>query len=289
MSRVSSKDGTTLGFEKTGQGPPLILVGGAFQDRAGLAAHAALLSPHLTVFNYDRRGRGESGDTQPYAVEREIEDIDAMIQAAGGSAAVFGGSSGAVLALEAAAAGLSITELALYEPPCVVDDTRPPLPQGFVTRLRELIGSGRRGDAAAAYMIEGAQVPAEMVAQMRDSAMWPEAEVFAQTLVYDAEIMGDLMSGLPLRAQRWSSVTMPTLVMDGGDSPAWARNAVAQLAHVLPNAERRTLDGQVHNVAPPALAAALQDFLAVRAGVGGGRLSAEHPRAQTPSRPPDRA
>src|ERR1700704_1856574 len=133
---TTSKDGTTIAFDKTGRGPALILTGGAFQDRSALAAHAALLSSRFTIYNYDRRGGGESGDNPSYDVEREIEDIDALIQEAGGSALLFGGSSGAVLALEAAAHGLSIPKLALYEPPFVVDGTRTPVPEGFVEQLK---------------------------------------------------------------------------------------------------------------------------------------------------------
>src|SRR5258708_38930052 len=162
MPRITSKDGTTIGFDKTGRRPALILVGGAFQDRSALAPHAELLAPHFTVYNYDRRGRGESGDNQPYDIEREIEDIDALIQEAGGSALLFGGSSGAVLALDAAAHGLSITKLALYEPPFVVDDTREPLPEDFLAQLKAMIGAGRRGDAAEAFMTKGAHVPVEV-------------------------------------------------------------------------------------------------------------------------------
>ena len=260
MPHVTSKDGTKIAFTKMGQGPALILVGGAFQDRSGLSAHAALLSAHFAVINYDRRGRGESGDNQPYLVEREIEDIDALIQEAGGSALLFGGSSGAVLALDAAAYGLSITKLALYEPPFVVDDTRKSLPEDFLTRLKAMIASGRRGDAAEAFMTMGANVPVEVVSAMRNAASWPEVEAVAHTLIYDAMIMDGTMVGKPLPVGRWTSVSMPTLVMDGGKSPDWARNAVQALVRVLPNAQRRTLQAQEHGVTPEALAPVLEEF-----------------------------
>jgi len=258
---VTSPDGTPIAFDKTGRGPALILTGGAFQDRSGLAAHAALLSSHFTVYNYDRRGRGESGDHPPYAVEREIDDLDALIQAAGGSALLFGGSSGAVLALDAAAYGLPIAKLALYEPPFVVHDTRQPLPDDFTRQLQEMLAAGRRGDAAQAFMTMGANVPPEVVAAMRQAPFWPATEAAAHTLVYDALIMGGTMSGQPLPAARWAAVTMPTLVMDGGQSPAWARHAVQALVSLLPHAQRRTLPGQEHNVAPAALAPVLAEFL----------------------------
>ncbi len=263
MPQLTSKDGTTIGFSKTGHGPALILVEGAFQDRSGLAAHAALLSSHFTVYNYDRRGRGESSDNQPYDVEREIEDIDALIQQAGGSALLFGGSSGAVLALDAAAHGLSITKLALYEPPFVVDDTRNPVPEDFVEQLKTMIASSRRADAAEAFMTTGANVPVEAVADMRSAPFWPAVEAVAHTLIYDATIMDGTMSGKPLPAERWASVTMPTLVMDGGQSPAWARNAVQALVSILLNAQRRTLQDQVHGVTPEALAPILEEFFLI--------------------------
>lgn len=259
MPYITSKDGTRIGFDKTGHGPALIMVGGAFQDRSGLAEHAALLEPYFTVYNYDRRGRGESGDNQPYAVKREIEDIDALIQDAGGTASLFGGSSGAGLALDAAQK-LNITRLALYEPPFVVDNTREPVPANFVEQLTEMIAAGRRGDAAAAFMTTGANMPAEVVAEMRKAPFWPGAESAAHTLIYDARIMDGTMTGKPLPIQRWTSVTMPTLVMDGSKSPAWARNAVQALVEILPNAVRRTLEGQDHGVTPEALAPILKEF-----------------------------
>src|SRR6266508_3880536 len=154
MGAAFSKDGTKITYDKTGQGPALILVAGAFQDRLAMGAYAEPLSKHFTVYNYDRRGRGESGDTQPYAVEREIEDIDGLIEEAGGSARVCGISSGAVLALDAAAAGLSIEKLALYEAPFIVDDSRPPQAEDYVPQLNGFLASGKRGDAVRSFMRE---------------------------------------------------------------------------------------------------------------------------------------
>src|SRR5947199_6861992 len=120
MRTVISKDGTALAFDQSGQGPALILVAGATATRLAEAALSAHLAPHFTVFAYDRRGRGDSGDTAPYAVEREVEDLEALIREAGGSAFVFAISSGAALALEAAASRLNVKKLALYEPPFMV-------------------------------------------------------------------------------------------------------------------------------------------------------------------------
>jgi pimeloyl-ACP methyl ester carboxylesterase len=262
LRKVRSKDGTAIAFDQSGDGPAIILVGGAMSTRSASVPLAALLAPHFTVFAYDRRGRGDSGDTAPYAVEREVDDLAALISQAGGSAFVCGHSSGAALALEAAARGLAITKLALYEPPFIVDDSRPPLPGDYVTQLTELIASGRRGDAVAYFMTTGVGLPVEAVAQMRHDPMWPALEDVAHTLPYDGTIMGDTMRGNPLPLKRWASVTVPTLVMDGGESPAWQRTAVQALVDVLPQAQRRTLEGQTHGVAPDALAPVLEEFFA---------------------------
>ncbi|KQL44023.1 hydrolase [Brevibacillus choshinensis] len=264
MRKVISKDGTTIAFDKTGNGPAIVLICAAFQTRSDpmMPQLASLLSPHFTVFNYDRRGRGDSGDTATYAVEREVEDIEALINEAGGSASVFGMSSGAVLALEAARK-LAIESLALYEPPFVVDSTRPPLPENYLPQLKELISSGHRGDAVEYFLTKAADVPADFVASMRSAPFWPAMEDVAHTLVYDGTIMGDTMSGNPLPAERWSSVSIPTLVMGGGKSPEYQQNAVKALVNVLPNAKRRILEGQDHNVAPDLLAPVLTDFFSM--------------------------
>ncbi len=239
MNTVTSKDGTSIAFDRSGEGAAVILVGGAIQHRAidpSTARLAELLSSTFTVVHYDRRGRGDSGDTAPYAVEREIEDIDALIQDAGGSASLFGMSSGAVLSLDAADRGLGITKLALYEPPLMVDDSRPPVPQDYRERLSAMLSEGRRGDAVELFMTEAVGLPAEAVSPMRGAPFWPGLESVAHTLPYDDAIMGDLTSGKPLPAARWARVTIPTLVIDGGESPAWARNAVQAIVDVLPQA-----------------------------------------------------
>jgi pimeloyl-ACP methyl ester carboxylesterase len=265
MRQVRSKDGTTIAFESTGQGPAIILVGGALSDRSGAGPLASLLAPYFTVFAYDRRGRGDSGDTPPYAVQREFEDIDALIQVAGGSAFAFGGSSGAVLALEAAAAGLAITKLAMYEPPFIIDDTRPPLPQDYVARMQELVSAGRHGDAVEFFMTAGVGVPAEMVAQMRSAPMWSALEKMAHTLPYDGNIMGYNMAGNPLQTARWANVAIPALIMDGGESPEWLHHAARGVADLLPNAQYRTLEGQTHTINPPVIAPVLIEFFQLEA------------------------
>lgn len=225
-----------------------------------MSVYAGPLSEHFAVYNYDRRGRGESGDTQPYAIGREIEDIDALIQEAGGSAFVFGGSSGGALTLDAAAQGSKITKLAVYEPPFVVDDSRDPVPEDIVDQLKDMIASGRRGEAAEVFMTRGSLMPADMVAGMRTQPFWPNVEAVAHTLVYDAEIMDGTMQGNPLPVDRWASIKIPTLVIYGGAGPAWSRNAAEALFKLLPHAERRILEGQFHELPPEVLAPVLEQF-----------------------------
>lgn len=262
MEKVRSSDGTAIAFDRSGEGPPVILIGGAIQHRAmdpTTEKLAALLAPRFTVSHYDRRGRGDSGDTEPYAVEREVEDLEALVEEAGGSAFLYGMSSGGALALEAAARGVAATKLALYEPPFMVGVARARAPADFATRLSELTATGRRGDAVELFLSEGPGVPADVIAQMRNEPIWPAMESVAHTLAYDTTIMGDQES---LLAERAPSVTAPTLVIDGGASPPWMRNAAQALAEKLPNARRRTLEGQTHQVAPEALGPVLVEFFA---------------------------
>ena len=261
MNSVISKDGTHIAYDKLGEGPPVVLVGGAFNTRTfgpngGLVP---LLAERFTVINYDRRGRGESTDTTPYAVEREIEDLEALIETAGGSAHVFGISSGAALALEAANRGLAIDKLALYEAPFIVDDSRAPLPNDYLPRLQGMVAADRRSDAIRLFMRQGVGVPAVFVAMMRIMPAWSKLKAVAPTIIYDAAIVNDYRKGEPLPSDRWTSVTMPTLVAAGGKSPEWMRNAMRELAEVL-DAEHRTLEGQTHIVKPEALAPVLVDF-----------------------------
>jgi pimeloyl-ACP methyl ester carboxylesterase len=235
-------------------------VGGALSDRSGAEPLAAKLAPHFTVFAYDRRGRGDSGDTGPYAVDREVEDIEALVVEAGGTTFLFGHSSGAVLGLEAARTLPSrITRLAMYEPPFILDDSRPPMPDDFTTRLAELISTGRRGDAVELFLTLGPGLPAEALAGMRNTPFWPKMEAMAHTLAYDTAIMGDTMSG-SASLERWSSVTVPTLVLAGGASPSWQHHGVQALADILPQVQRRTLEGQDHGADPEILGAVLTEF-----------------------------
>ena len=265
-SHVTSKDGTRIAYEKTGAGPALVIVAGALSDRSNATRLATLLSEHFTVLNYDRRGRGESTDTSPYAVEREVEDIEALIDAAGGSASLFGSSSGAVLALEAASRlPTKVRRQVLYEPPFIVDDSRPPVPADMLARVTELVAQGKRGDAVSAFMIDGVGVPAEMVEGMRRSPMWAGLERVAHTLVYDLKLMGDTQAGKPLPAERWKTAKAPALVLSGGASEPWLHAAAEALAKLLPDGEHRVLEGLDHSaavMAPQKLVPVLTEFLA---------------------------
>ena len=258
LDQVTSKDGTTIAFDRIGSGPPVILVSGGSVDRQSNAGVAALLAADFTVFNYDRRGRGPTGDTAPYAVEREIEDIEAVVGAAGGSACLYGSSSGAVLALYAAQQlPGKITKLALWEPPFILDPAmRPPADQ--VEQYNTMLAEGRRGDAAQYFMEKVVRMPAEFVAAARSQPWWAATEALAHTLPYDATIMGDY--SLPV--DRAAEVSIPTLVLDGGASFGFMGPTADALAKALPRGQRRTLAGQEHNIDPNVLAPALKEFFA---------------------------
>jgi pimeloyl-ACP methyl ester carboxylesterase len=258
MRKVISKDGTPIAFDQSGEGPPIILVVGAFNDSSTGAPLAAQLSEHFTIFNYDRRGRGASGDRMDYAIEREIEDLAALIDEAGGSSSVFGYSSGAVLTLKAAASGLAISRLALYEPPFLIDDGTPQRAQDISVRLTELISSGHRGDAVELYQTEMVGIPAEIVAQFRNAPFRPALENIAHTLVYDATILADM----PALAEQLPSITIPTLVISGGNSPAFLRRVAEVVSDALPNSQHRSLEGQTHDLLPAVLAPVLEEFFA---------------------------
>ena len=260
MDMITSSDGTRIAFDRMGDGPPIVLVCGQSTDRSSNAPLAALLAEHFAVFNYDRRGRGDSGDTLPYAVEREIEDIGALIGEAGGSASVFGVSSGAALALEAAASGLAIDKLALWEPPFDPDEDRRP-PRDLAERYERMIAEGRRGDVIEYFMANVVGLPPEFVARARSGPYWHEQEALAHTLVYDTIIMGDY--SLPV--ERAAAVEAPTLALAGGESFPFMREAARKLAEAMPNARARLLEGQTHAVAPEALAPVLGEFFGDRA------------------------
>jgi pimeloyl-ACP methyl ester carboxylesterase len=242
---VTSADGTTIAVERAGEGPPVILVGGAFNDRSTVAGLAAVLSADFTAVTYDRRGRGASGDSATYAADREIDDLAAVISYAGGPAGVFGHSSGAVLALEAAARGLDITKVAAYEPTYVIEGTRPRPGDDLASRLRALLDQGDRDGAAALFQAEAVGLPGEIIDGMRGSPMWGWFTGLAHTLPYDVILCGP---GMRLPAGRLAGITLPVLAMGGGASPPWLPAAARAAADAVPGGRYVTLDGQDHGV-----------------------------------------
>jgi pimeloyl-ACP methyl ester carboxylesterase len=255
MSTVTSGDGTLIAYDRIGDGPPVILVDGALGYRAfgPMPPLAALLAPHFTVFTYDRRGRGESGDTVPYAVEREIEDLAALIEEAGGSARLYGGSSGAGLVLEAARVLPGIVKMSLYEPPFISGGDPGTDHLGTLT---ELVAAGRRGDALEYFMKDMVGTRAEDVAAMRKMPMWPILEAIAHTLPYDTAVMGNFH----FSPGRYASIDTPALVMDGEKTDERLRRSSRAVAGALPDARHHTLEGQAHDVAVEVLAPLLINF-----------------------------
>jgi pimeloyl-ACP methyl ester carboxylesterase len=261
MKTVTSKDGTTIAFDQSGTGPAVILVDGALQYRAfdqGMVELANLLSQHFTVIHYDRRGRGDSTDTQPYALEREIEDIEALIDDAGGSASLYGISSGAVLAMEAAIAlPKKVRKLAMYEVPCNDDESSRLAWRKYVKELRELLDADRKGDAVGLFMmLVGAS--ADQVDEIRQTPMWPLWEAIGHTLAYDH--IAALGEDAAVPTERATHVGMPALVMDGSESFPFMHSTAVTLANAIPNVKHRTLEGQTHEVAAEALAPVLVEF-----------------------------
>ena len=258
--KLFSKDGTAIAFDRVGVGTPVILVDGALCYRALGSSRplAKLLAQDFTVFTYDRRGRGDSGDTAPYAVEREVEDIEALVNEAGGAAFIWGISSGAVLALEATNRLTGIKKVALYEAPFIVDDSHPVTEDDWV-RINEAVAANRRNDAVK-FFLRLVGLPGFVIALMRLMPIWSKLKAVAHTIPYDGAIVQANQRGQPLPANRWTSVTVPTIVMDGGKSPGWIRQANRSLANVLPNAKHCTLDGQTHMVKAEALAPTLVEF-----------------------------
>jgi pimeloyl-ACP methyl ester carboxylesterase len=255
METTTSKDGTTLAFDRLGDVPPVVLVCGGSVDRMADAAIAQELASSFTVFNYDRRGRGDSGDTPPYAIEREVEDIEAVIEAAGGSANLWGSSSGAALAMIATASGAPVTKLALWEPPYILDENaRPPADQ--VEQYERMVAEGRRGDAAEYFMSKIVKMPPEFVADARNQPWWAGQEAIAHTLAYDARIMGDYS----IPTETAGSVKVPTVVLAGGADMPFMRESAQALADALPDGKVRFLEGQGHNVDATVLAPALKEF-----------------------------
>jgi pimeloyl-ACP methyl ester carboxylesterase len=257
---VTSRDGTRISYDKWGKGPPVILVGGALSDRSGGEELARLLAAEFTVYSYDRRGRGDSTDTKPYSVAREIEDLEALIDSAGGSARVYGKSSGASLALHAAAAlGDKVPKLALYEAPFSEAQGAAADWREFRVKLDGLLAAGRPADAITLFL-KFVGAPDDAIAKMKASPAWPDMLAMAPTLAYDNALLGEDRS-VPTGIA--AKVKATTLVMDGGASTGsmpFMRPTADRLAQNIPNAGRLTVEGQAHDVSAPVLAPVLLRF-----------------------------
>ena len=256
---TTSADGTTIAYDRVGDGPTLIVIGGAFNTRQSAGDLVPLLSSHLSIVTYDRRGRVDSSDADaiggipPFTVEREIEDLAALIDAVGGDVFAYGHSSGAILGLEAASRGLPISRLAAYEPPYTADPDDPtPLTDGGV---RAAVAAGDREAAAGAFLrLTG--MPDQAIEGVKHAPFWLGMLAIAHTLPYDLALTGNGV----VPATRFGSITADTLVMDGGTSPAWAARAAEAVVAVVPGARRITVAGQDHNVDSTVLAPYLLDF-----------------------------
>ncbi|MEU6812249.1 alpha/beta fold hydrolase [Streptomyces sp. NPDC046831] len=254
-NKTLSRDGTPLAHHRSGQGPAVVLVHGAMSTGGTLAPLAAALSERFSAVVYDRRGRGGSGDTAPYAVEREVEDLAAVIEAVGGEASLYGISSGGALALRAAASGLPVRRVAVYEPPFVLDEDGVRERAQYSRDLNEALGQGRHGDAVELFLRLTGLAP-EVVANARQAPLWAGMEALAPTLAYDDAVMGDGRIPRDLLA----SVTVPVLATAGGASPGPLRVAAQQVAQLVPRGTFRTLEGQSHAVEAEVLAPVLAEF-----------------------------
>lgn len=247
---ATSADGTKIAYETIGSGPAIVLVDGAMCDRSMGHARAlsAELADHFTVYAYDRRGRGESGPgTNPYHADREIEDLDAMIEAAGGSAHVFAASSGAHLSLLAAARGTKINKLVAYEAPYVVDDSRTPNAADLPQQVQRMLAEGRNGDAVKAFL-RAVGLPGPMIALMRFMPAWKQMCALATTVPNDLSMVVPFQQGRPIPADLRTGVEQDTLVIAGGKSPQWLTSAQAAVVAELPHGQLITLPGQTHMI-----------------------------------------
>jgi pimeloyl-ACP methyl ester carboxylesterase len=272
MEYVTSRDGTRIAYDKSGEGPPVVLVDGALCSRSfgPMPPLAALLSERFSVVAYDRRGRGDSGDTPPYAVDREIDDIEALIDEVGGAAFLYGASSGAALGLETALKlPGKVAGLAMYEAPYAVDAGVAAQRREYTRQLEELLAADRRGDAVALFMtLVG--VPAEQIDAMRGSPTAQVMKAIAPTLAYDNRVVGEDRLTPTARA---AAVAVPTLVMNGGAAQAPMRNVALALAQAIPGARYRELEGQTHSVSPQIIAPVLVEFFEELERKRAGRVS----------------
>jgi pimeloyl-ACP methyl ester carboxylesterase len=270
METLKSADGTVIAYDRAGQGPPLIVTLGAFCDRKTFVPPADLTA-RFTVYTYDRRGRGDSGDTQPYSPDREVADLAAVIDSAvsgsGSGAFVFGHSSGAALALRAAWEGVPLAAVVAYEAPWIIRGTRE-VPDNPAARIGELVAAGRRGDAVRFWMTDVVQVPAQVVTMMEGAPMWAGLEGLAHTLPYDLALTGD--QGVP--ADDLAAITVPVLVLGGANSPDWFHRTVRETTAAIPGARLVMLEGQDHGAPPPVLSPVLTEFFLGSASLGSAWL-----------------
>jgi pimeloyl-ACP methyl ester carboxylesterase len=258
---VTSQDGTRIAYEMWGQGPALIAVGGTTCDRTLMRSTAEAFGEYFATINYDRRGRGESGDTAPYAIDREIEDIAALINEAGGSADLYGHSSGAALVLHAVAAGLPVERFVLHDPPYSPDDqSSQDAARAFALEIRDLLDQDKRAEAIE-MTFRGTGMPDDMIAEMRQSPRWPGLIALAPTLAYDSAVMGDIDRGGVIPADLAVRATRPGLVLVGGESPPFMMEVSRRLAALLPAGNHRVIEGQDHVVSPKVLAPLVAEFL----------------------------
>ncbi|GLZ30042.1 alpha/beta hydrolase [Lentzea sp. NBRC 105346] len=262
MPTVVSADGTRIGYTVEGSGPPVIQVNGALTWRGFGPAQplSKLLSPHFTVFSYDRRGRGETGDGEtPWSLDREIEDIAALLKVAGGEAFLYGISIGAALALEAAQRLDGVTRLALYEAPFIVDDAHVPIPADFIPNLEAMLKAGNPGEVLKTFL-RSAGWPGFLLSMVIFTPTWRKLLPIAHTVPNDMRIIFHNAQGRPLPSEAWNRVTMPTLAMTGSKSPAYYETAMRAVQTVLPDCEFRSLDNQTHMVKPEVMAPELVEF-----------------------------
>ncbi len=246
---VRSADGTTIAAYRTGTGPAIVLIDPALSTHKGSAKLAAALAEHFSVVSYDRRGRGGSGDEHPESADpdREVDDISALIDTAGGRAILFGTSSGAALALYAAARlGDRVTGVVAYEPPYICDDSRPPLAEDLAARIAASVAEGDRSGAARAFFVEAIGVPGFGVAVMRMLPLWRDAKANTHTLRYDFALLEGTQLGEPLPAERWAGLTAPTVIMVGSKSEKFFHHTAMSLAELLPTVEYESLEGAHH-------------------------------------------
>jgi pimeloyl-ACP methyl ester carboxylesterase len=263
MAIVTSRDGTRIAYESMGSGPAIVLVDGALCYRGSGPALplAEELKDRFTVYVYDRRGRGESGDAQPYAVEREVEDLQAVIAAAGGTVMLYGISSGGALALETANKTAGVTRLFVYEAPFITDDSRHLAP-GYAEKMGALVRSGNNAGALKHFMRTGVNVPAFAVFMMQFMPFWKKLKQIAPTLIYDTALTAPLQASRPIPLGLWANLRQPAMIVGGTKSDTWMRNAQKAIAAALPNARHRELEGENHMVKPTSIAPMIKEFFA---------------------------